>query len=432
MLGREPLISLLDRSKKRIVVALGLAVLMHLPATPMFPVLRMVHRIAVKQRALEKPNLPARPPEVEVQLERALHQEEQHQQQVQAVAARHETDSHASSLSMSSIAAVPFNQAQPTVEPVDDAAVVKPKEPKKEKLKDVGLEGDLAKTEEVKPGVTLGLWFSSLRDNPLGKDLVKIATCDREWRIFTEQGIDPMNDFDGVLVVGPSLAEPGQMTAAVRHSLPQERVHEVVDGLVKRSGKNGRWIGPGVATAKLGKAQRMLLPHQKDLFFVAPSKGWEALHGLKQSMKVPAAEGRFASIVLAQPNQTLQGAGLTLPKRISRLRLEVYANVDKSSDIKLELEDLSPKAAEEDLKEVSTLLSDFFSDAWVLASTLASFTGADTIASGPELAPRLDLSVADNRLSGTIHLSPGQTQRTVNLVASLMCRKTKPSAKTKP
>jgi hypothetical protein len=238
-----------------------------------------------------------------------------------------------------------------------------------------------------------------------------------------------LNDFDGVLVVGPSLTEPGQLTAAVRHDLPYERVHDVVDGLVKRSGKNGKWLKADVATARFGKEQRVLLPHQKDLFFMAPSKGWEALHDLKTPMKVPASEGRLASVVLSEPNRTLKKAGLVLPKRLSSLRLEVYANADRSGDIKIELEDSSPKAAREDVDEASQLLSDFFADAWILASTVASLSGIDGESTRGELAPRLELSVVESTLSGAIHLSPGQTRRTIDLVRSLLCRKPKTNAK---
>jgi flagellar biosynthesis component FlhA len=156
MLGREPLISLLDRSKKRVLVALALAVLVHLPATPMLPVLRMAHRLAIRQRELDKPTKPQPPPEVEVQLEQALHQEEQHQEHVEEQAARPEPNSPSASLSMAPPVAVPFNPAQPSPKPADDEAIEKAKELKKAKLKDIGLEGASAKKDEVKPGITLG------------------------------------------------------------------------------------------------------------------------------------------------------------------------------------------------------------------------------------------------------------------------------------
>jgi hypothetical protein len=431
MLVREPLISLLDRSKKRIIAALALAVLVHLPVTPVLPVLRMVHRLSVKNRELEQPIKPVAPPEVEVQLERAIQQEQRHQEQVHA-SAQAEPEGPSASLAMTPPQSVPFNQASPPETPPDENPIESREKKEKEKLKDIGLEGDLAKKDDTKPGVSLGLWLSSLRDNPLGKELVRIATCDRQWRGFVEQGIDLLNDFDGVLVVGPSLNEPGALTAAVRHSLPEERVHQVVDGLVKRSGKNGKWLEPSVATARFGKDQRVLMPHQKDLFFMTPSKGWRTLHELKHPMKVPASEGRLASIVLSKPNETLKNAGLMLPKRISSLRLEVYAYPDQSGDIKLELDDVDSKAADEDVEKVSKLLSDFFSDAWTLASTFASFAGVESDSQGPELAPRLNLVAKDSTMSGTIRLTPRQTRRTVSLVSSLLCRKSKPNAKRKP
>lgn len=431
-MARESLISILDRSKKRILVALGVAILVHLPVTPMLPVMRIVHRIAMQRREVERHNLPEPPREVEVQLEQALNQEAQHQAQKEAAQERREPASEAGALSMPEAANVPFNQAKAVAEapqPVEDAADGKLKEAKKEKLKDVGLEGDLAKKKNENPGISLGLWLSSLRENPLGKHLVQIASCDREWRGFVEQGIDPLNDFEGVLVVGPSLFDPGAMTAAVRHSLPKERVQQVVDGLVQRSGRNGRWLEPGVATARMGKAQRVLLPHQDDLFFVAPTKGWQALHKMQHPMKVPASEGRLASVVLSRPNQVLRRAGLVLPERIASLRLEVYANSDESSDLKLELEDESERAAAADVSKVSRLLSDFFSDVWLLTSTLSSFTGDRPAGSGPELSPSLTLHVDEKSLAGSIHLSSGQTRTVLDLAASLMCRKPKPKAK---
>jgi hypothetical protein len=240
--------------------------------------------------------------------------------------------------------------------------------------------------------------------------------------------VDLLKDFDGALVVGPGLFEPRQMTVAVHHSLPPERVHDIVDGLVRQSGKSGRWVEDDVATARLGKVQRMLMPQQKDLFFVAPSKGWEALHKTKQALSVPTAEGRVLSLVLVPPQKALERAGLTLPKRIGELRLELYANPDQSIDIRVELEDSSASAAERDVKTISKQLHDFFADVWATASTLSTLSGSNDADSRAELAPRLDLSVDEKTLTGMIHLSPSQTRTTLNLAASLMCRKSKQSA----
>jgi hypothetical protein len=433
------LIEALDRSKKRIVLAFGLAILMHLPMTPVLPVLRIVHRLAMRDKNSAVPLArPAPPQEVEVQLESALQKEQQYQQRkVDAEAAREANVASRTSLSMAPPANVPFNASEPAPSRVEEsveasraeeaAKLFEAKPKPKEKLKDIGLEGKLSKKEEAKPGVTLGLWLSTLRDQALGKELARIATCDREWRVFSDQGVDLLRDFDGVLIVGPSLNQPQEMTAAVRHSLPADRVYAVIDGLVQRSGKTGRWVKPNVATARVGKLQRMLLPHQHDLFFLAPTKGWQALHDLAQPMSVPNSEGRLASLVVSKPNRVLERLGIELPARISSLRLEVFVDPDESSSLRLELEEPSEVAALADVKKVSRQLSEFFSDAWVLTSTLSKVTGASAASHGPELAPRLELSVDGTTLTGDFRLSPGQTRTTVNLVSQLLCRKKTPA-----
>jgi hypothetical protein len=419
----ESLIETLDRSKKRIVIAFGLAVLLHMPATPVLPMLRLMRRFQTPTPPASTQEAPPR--EVEVELREALRQEEQ--RKIEPV--KPEPPTKSPSLAMAPPTppppAPPIKFAGAAQQPKPDPAnPEKPVEPKK--VKDVGLEG-LDSKSPIKPGVTLGLWLSSLRDNPLGPRVAEVAACDREWKFFVDQGVDLLKDFDGALVVGPGLFEPRQMTVAVRHALPSERVHEVIDGLVRQSGANGRWVDEGVATARLGKVQRMLLPQQKDLFFVAPSKGWEALHKTKQPLSVPTAEGRVLSLVLAPPQKAMERAGLTLPKRIGELRLEVYANPDQSIDIRVELEDSSPEAAARDVKTISKQLHEFFADVWATASTLSTLSGNADDDAKAELAPRLDLSADEKTLSGMIHLSPSQTRTTLNLAASLMCRKKKPA-----
>lgn len=400
---------------------MGVALLLHFPLTPALPVVRF----ALRLKAAETPSPTSqevRPREVEVELREALRQDE-----LRKEAPAPPQQAKAASLAMAPPPApaapppaVKFAKATPSAKDDDDP----PKDPKKEKVKDVGLEG-MASQITGKPGVTLGLWLSSLRQNPLGKRLAEVAACDREWKVFVEQGVDLLNDFDGALVVGPALFEPRQMTVAVRHALPKDRVRSVIDGLVQRSGPNGRWLKPDVASVRLGKVQRTLMPQQADLFFVAPSKGWEALHELKQPLGVPEGDGRLLSLVLAPPHKALERAGLSLPKRISELRLEVFANADQSIDVRVELEDVSPDAAHEDVVRVSKQFHDFFADVWLVASTLGSLAGTSDDKARPEMAPRLDLTVDEKTLAGLIHLSPSQTKASIELAASILCRKSK-------
>ncbi len=422
----EKLIQVLDRSRKRLVIAIGVAILLHLPLTPVMPVLRLIHRVTKTKEVEKAAPQPSTPRQVEVELKEALRSEELRQEQ-----AKVSTPSNGPSLQVDPPSNVKFSKSSPAAKSEEEKNNAKPKDVKKEKVKAIGLEGSDSKIIG-KPGITLGLWFSSMRDHPLGKRLTQIATCDAEWRAFVNQGVNLMEDFDGILVVGPNLTDSSQMTAAVRHHLPSQRVHEVMDMLVQKSGKSGNWLTPEVASAKLGRVQRILIPKQDDLFYVAPNKGWQALNNDKEPRRVPDAEGRSLSLAVVHPNPLFERVGLTLPRRLNELRLEIFTNPNQSIDIKVELEDSSANAARQDARIVSEQLHDFFADMWVTAAAVRAITGSsdDTEAQPEEnpaleTAPRLDLNADDKTLSGMIHLTPPQARATLELISSVMCRKPK-------
>ncbi len=410
----ETWIGVLDRSKKRLGIAFGLALLMHFPLTPGMSMLRLAHRLAQSEPAPRA--APAQP--IEVELQEAVREEERRRE-----AARAEPPAKDAAVQM---AVGPADAAEPTPLAVTPKVATEKdgdqvKDLKRQKVKPLALEGGAGKPR-VKPGVTLGLWLSTLRDSPLGQRLITIAGCDREWKGFLDQGVNPLNDLEGVLVVGPSLFDAAALTAAVRHTLAPERVHAVIAALIGASGDKGRWLTPEVGMARIGRGQRVLLPQHSGLFFVTPPKSWQTLQRVEQPLNVPTAEGRTASLSLVKPNHTLRRLGLTLPQRISELRLEVYANHDQSLDIKVELEATSSAAARAEAPRVSQQLRDFFADVWTTTSALRALTGSAS-KSDREPVPRLDLELEERTLSGLLHLSPGQTAATLNLLSAFVCRK---------
>ncbi len=406
----ESLIVLLDRSKKRLALAGFVALLIHLPLTPAMPVLRLAHRLSAGNDAPK----PLPPQEVEVELQEALRHEEKRQRAPDPKPQR-------ANVQMESAPSVRFAQgATPREEEKGDRA---PKDPRKDRMKQVGLEGDPDRKIIGRPAVTIALWFQSLRDSPLSKELTAIAACDREWRRFLDQGVDPLSDLDGVLVVGPSLFDSAELTVAVQHHLPAERVSIILQALIQASGDQGRWLAPNVASVRLARRPRVLMPLREDLFFVTPSKGWEALHRVKAPLRVPSAEGRAASLTLVDPNRVLGRLGVTLPKGIRELRLELFSNADQSVDVRVELGAASSAAAARDAERAAAQLKDLVTDLWSAATTLGSLTGTNGGSSHLELPPRLDLELDDQTLSGMLRLSPGQTRATLSLLSSFVCRK---------
>ena len=140
----------------------------------------------------------------------------------------------------------------------------------------------------------------------------------------------------------------------------------------------------------------------------------------------PARKGVRRAWCSNNPMQMLERVGLALPKRIRELRVEVFANPDQLVDIKVELEDASPEAAQADAKSVSELMHDFFADVWVATSALKAITGTSSGASNNptlETAPHLNLTPDEKVLGGMIHLTPSQAKTTLELLASAICRK---------
>ena len=68
----ESLIAILDRSKKRLALAFGAALLLHFPLTPALPLLRLAHRLTDNKAETQPPP----PQEVEVDLREAVRSEE--------------------------------------------------------------------------------------------------------------------------------------------------------------------------------------------------------------------------------------------------------------------------------------------------------------------------------------------------------------------
>jgi hypothetical protein len=425
----DTFLAFIERSRKRLAIACVIALALHVPFTPAFPLFRVLERLAlIKRDPGPKREEPAVPQEVEVELRDLARQEQQKLAEEQK-----EQPKNPLTLNPPAPARPPSNVkfAQADSKPAGEEKPAETEASKaaaeKKKAKEVGLAGKLGKELAGKPNVSIALWFSSFRDHPLGSSVNELLACDGQWNAFFKQGVDPLRDFDGALLVGPSVRDPTKMTAAVRHHLPTERVRSVMGGLVDKSGGNGHWLRKDAVSVKVGRVGRVLFPHSPDVFFVTPPHGWEALHDVSEPLSVPAADGRSMSLVLRRPASSVARFGLNLPARIEELRLEVFANADQSIDVKLELEDSSEATARADVRKVSDQLHDFFADLWATTEAVKTLTGFGSgDGTRPESAPDLSLVADQKVLTGMVHFSPAQAKTTLELLSSLACRKPKP------
>ena len=296
--------------------------------------------------------------------------------------------------------------------------------PQKEAPKEtVGLRGALNDKVVGKPNVTLAMWFGPVREHPLAGTVDKLFSCAPEWKPLRAQGVVPLTDVEGMLVVGEQLSDPSGMTVALQHTMSGERLKGLADGLVAASGERGGWVKDGVAKVVIARKDRVVFEHPRDMIFMAPTTGWEPLHDTTEPLALPPAKGRALSLTLQKPARPLKRLGVSLPARLTEMRLDVFANADGSADVQIDFDEESDAMALADAPQVSRTLSQLFSDLSQVTQTV------DVMVRGEGDAklrlPDVDFDPVGKRIAGAIHFAPAQTSKMLSLLSRIVCPKPK-------
>lgn len=304
----------------------------------------------------------------------------------------------------------------------------KRKDDASDKKDEVGLKGTNAKLSG-KPNVSLALWFEPIRTHELAKVADKLFACAPEWKPFLAEGIVPMTDLEGVLVVGPKLADASQMTAAVQHKLEKSRMRGVAEALVAKSGEHGAWLEPEVAKVFLLKRERAMFAHETDMIFITPKDSYKAIHDAKDPMSLPPSGGRALAVSLQKPSRPLKKLGLRLPDRLTELRIDVFANLDGSADMQLDFDDVGENEARVDAPIVTATVASLFADLSSVTRTVDAFT-ADGSNDATLKLPDISFDAVEKRLTATAHFDARQTSKMLGLMSRVVCPK--PKAKPAP
>jgi hypothetical protein len=239
-------------------------------------------------------------------------------------------------------------------------AAPKPAEPA---VKDaLALTGSVKKIVKGKPNVSLAVWFSVVRDHPLGFQVGSLLQCNRQWKDFLGDDLDPVRDLDGLWLGGPRLTETSKVMAVVQHKLPQAKVHALLQAMIDRSGGSGAWVEDGparlVAKAHADRADRIVFTHSPSVVLVAPPEGWEQLRDYKGKLGLPASKGLALALTMVTPWRPLRLLQIQAPETLSEMRLTVVATDDGGADVALELDDKDEAAAAADAKALGAAISD--------------------------------------------------------------------------
>jgi hypothetical protein len=224
----------------------------------------------------------------------------------------------------------------------------------------MSLVGALKRTVQGKPNVALVLWFSTIRDHPLGAQVGGLLACNAQWRDFIGDLIDPLQDLDGVMLTGPRMADTSKVTAIAQHRLDDAKLTDVMTSLGARARKRGdggpmATTHPGMMAVRFhaDRADRVAFTHPRKVIIITPPEGFEQLRDQPEPLSLPAGQGRAMSLTMVTPWRPLRGLGLRLPETIGEMRLNVSASPDGSIDAEIEFDDQDAALAKAHAADIS-------------------------------------------------------------------------------
>jgi hypothetical protein len=235
----------------------------------------------------------------------------------------------------------------------------------------LGLSGPVSQIVRGKPNVGLLVWFSSIREHPLGAAAGDIFACIPQWKEFIGDAIDPLRDIETLHMFGPRVvADTSKLTIIVQTQMKNERIQSVLRALGRKS-SGGGWIdaGAGVLAARFraDRADRVALTHPKDLVIITPPEGYEQLRRIQEPVSLASPRGRAISLAMVTPWRPLnRGLGTRLPDTLTDMQLDVMPAADGGVDLEATFDDKDAASAEQHAplltSELSGVGSPFTSD----------------------------------------------------------------------
>jgi hypothetical protein len=219
----------------------------------------------------------------------------------------------------------------------------------------LSLVGGLRRAVEARPNVSLVLWFSTIRDHPLGSLVGSLLVCIPQWRDFIGDVVDPLQDLDGVMMVGPQLRDSSKITVFAQARIDDDRMQRVFAAVARRPGGKILPVPAGMRAVQFhaDRADRVALTHPRNMIIVTPPDGFEQLRDLKGPLSLPAGKGHALSASLVTPSRPARALGLRLPESLRAVRIDVSAATDGGINVSVEFDDESPSAAEEHAPQIT-------------------------------------------------------------------------------
>jgi hypothetical protein len=268
----------------------------------------------------------------------------------------------------------------------------------------LSLVGGLRRAVKSKPNVALVFWFSTVREHPLGPLVGSLLGCNPQWRDFLGDLIDPLQDLDGVMLVGPRMADTSKLTILVQSRMDDDKLQKVMGFVGATAQKSGGGVfdgGSGLAAVRFhaDRADRIAFTHPRRMIIITPPEGFEQLRNQHEPMSLPAGRGQAMSLTMVTPWRPLRAVGMRLPETLSEIRVNVFGATNGGVNVEIEFDDL---------------------DAATAAAHAAEVTAQARAVGGPLLSD-IEFVAESNRLAAKTHLSRITSAIALGFIRASIC-----------
>jgi hypothetical protein len=199
------------------------------------------------------------------------------------------------------------------------------------------------------PNVRIYIAADVLRQRTdLAKMFGELLNSVPEWKdLLGGTKLNPIEDFDHMLISGPQLRNPQWIWAAVEYNVSSQRMRQAVDQVVRQS-PEGKWEDEeGMPVAAIGPngERRVVLLSDRRLLVVLPAEEADRIHGLKD-LKPFKKSGRVGiGVFVITPWRAFKSPPFVMPKSIKWMRIRFTLEGAEDFNVELEVEDESEDAA---------------------------------------------------------------------------------------
>jgi hypothetical protein len=253
--------------------------------------------------------------------------------------------------------------------------------------------GGAGKIAAKEPNLQVYLATNVLRKHPIGAALSRVLMLIPAWHAYFEgSSIDPVRDFNHILITGPHfVGDLSKIVAVMDLNVGAEAVTEAIDGIVHRN--HGVWLDDPTITAarvEVDGVKRVfaLLPERR-LLVVLPEEAKDQLVRLKSARGFKSsAEGLVVSIL--HPQAAFRPL-FPLPATIRSVRLAVVPTADGGADVAMEATDATAR--------------DAANDAPILTRELEQRRRVDLVLTSVEVCSATTFVAVDDKVRGQVHVA---------------------------